>query len=213
MFTLAHELAHLWLGQSALSDSTAAKVANYDVEQWCNRVAAETLVPLALFSQEYRSEVPVDREMQRLARIFKVSTLVVLRRMFDAGGLARERFWELYNEEVVRLVKIMQGKESGGDYYNTTTSRVSNRFARAIITSALEGRSTFTEAFRLLGCKKMSTFAQLGHARRGATSGGRPSDGVSHRHRHLHRRQEPPLRDGLLPCDRSGSLRQTNQAS
>jgi Zn-dependent peptidase ImmA (M78 family) len=163
MFTLAHELAHLWLGQSALSDSTADKVSGYDVEKWCNEVAAEVLIPLAQFKLDYRPREPVDREMQRLARAFKVSTLVVLRRMFDAGGLARDRFWQLYRDEVARLVAIMRAKDSGGDYYRTTTSRVSHRFTRAIVTSALEGRSTFTEAFRLLGCKKMSTFTDLGH--------------------------------------------------
>jgi Zn-dependent peptidase ImmA (M78 family) len=163
MFTLAHELAHLWLGQSALSDATAANVASVDVELWCNGVAAETLVPLELFKQMYRPGDPVDGEMQRLAKAFKVSTLVVLRRMFDAGGFARERFSQLYRAEVARLDAIMRLKESGGDYYRTTASRVSHRFTRAIVTSALEGRSTFTEAFRLLGCKKMSTFAELGH--------------------------------------------------
>jgi Zn-dependent peptidase ImmA (M78 family) len=162
MFTLAHELAHLWLGQSALSDVTAAKVSQHETERWCNRVAAEVLIPLDAFKQDYRPADSVDQEMQRLARAFKVSTLVVLRRMYDAGGLRRERFWELYHAEVVRLVKIMKTKAGGGDYYRTTTSRVSHRFTRAIVTSALEGRSTFTEAFRLLGCKKMSTFAELG---------------------------------------------------
>lgn len=163
MFTLAHELAHLALGQSALSDSTAAKVADIDVEKWCNRVAAELLVPLELFRQMYRPDAPIDGEMQRLAKAFKVSTLVVLRRMFDAGGFSRECFWQLYRDEVARLVAIMRAKDPGGDAIRTTVSRVSQRFTRAIVTSALEGRSSFTEAFRLLGCKKMSTFAELGY--------------------------------------------------
>lgn len=162
MFTLAHELAHLWLGQSALSDATAARSSLHETEQWCNRVAAEVLVPLSAFRQAYRRNEPVDVEVHRLARVFKVSTLVVLRRMFDAGGFRRERFWELYNAEVIRLVKIMRSKAGGGDYYRTTTSRVSHRFTRAIVTSTLEGRSTFTEAFRLLGCRKMSTFTEIG---------------------------------------------------
>jgi Zn-dependent peptidase ImmA (M78 family) len=105
----------------------------------------------------------MDREMQRLAKAFKVSTLVVLRRMFDAGGLTWDRFSQLYRKEVARLVAIMRAKDPGGDYYRTTTSRVSHRFTRAIVTSALEGRSTFTEAFRLMSCKRMSTLAELGH--------------------------------------------------
>lgn len=164
MFTLAHELAHLWLGQSALSDATAARVSEQDIERWCNRVAAEVLVPLEAFKDEFKPNADVGEEMQRLARVFKVSTLVVLRRMHDAGGLGRERFWQLYDEEVRRLVGIMRSRSGGGDYYRTTTSRVSHRFTRAIVTSTLEGRSTFTEAFRLLGCRKMSTFTELGHS-------------------------------------------------
>jgi len=162
MFTLAHELAHLWLGQSALSDTTVAHAPPIDIEQWCDRVAAEVLVPLGAFRAEYKPGEPVDSEVQRLARIFKVSTLVILRRMHDTGGITRTRFWELYEAEVARLMALMRAKAGGGDYYRTTTTRVSSRFTRAIVTSALEGRSTFTEAFRLLGCKKMSTFTELG---------------------------------------------------
>jgi Zn-dependent peptidase ImmA (M78 family) len=121
------------------------------------------LVPLEPFKRDYRRADEVDGEMRRLARLFKVSTLVVLRRMHDAGGLKRDRFWALYRAEVARLKKIMSERSGGGDYYRTTVSRVSHRFARAIVTSALEGRSTFTEAFRLLGCRKVSTFTELGH--------------------------------------------------
>ena len=48
IFTLAHELAHLWLGESALSDSAPNAVPSHGVEAWCNRVAAEFLVPLRI---------------------------------------------------------------------------------------------------------------------------------------------------------------------
>lgn len=161
MFTLAHELAHLWLGQSALSDTTVARAAPIEIEQWCNRVAAEVLVPIDPFRAEYKPLEPVEKEMERLARRFKVSTLVILRRMHDARGFSREKFWALYDAEVSRLINLMKDKASGGDYYRTTTTRVSQRLTRAIVTSAMEGQSTFTEAFRLLGCKKMATFTEL----------------------------------------------------
>ncbi len=41
MFTLAHELAHIWLGQPALSDSRLNSIPSHAIEAWCNRVAAE----------------------------------------------------------------------------------------------------------------------------------------------------------------------------
>lgn len=96
MFTLAHELAHLWLGQSALSNVEPVSVPAERVENWCNCVAAEFLVPLAAFGQVYRADEALNDALARLSRQFKVSTLVILRRIHDAGGLNREAFWRAY---------------------------------------------------------------------------------------------------------------------
>ncbi len=161
MFTLAHELAHIWLGLSAVSDAQAAWVPTHEVERWCNRVAAELLVPLALMRDEYRAGDDLRVELDRLARHFKVSTLVVLRRIHDAGGLSREQLWREYDEELERLRALSKG--SGGDFYLTQPARVGKRFARALFVSAFEGQTSFTEAFRMLGLKKMATFRELGH--------------------------------------------------
>jgi Zn-dependent peptidase ImmA (M78 family) len=160
MFTLAHELAHIWLGQSAVSDTQASLVPEHQVERWCNRVAAELLVPLETLRAEYDPRADLRHETDRLARRFKVSTLVILRRIHDAGGLIREQLWEAYEAELQRLPTATKG--SGGDFYLTLGARVSKRFARALVVSTLEGRSSFTEAFRLLGFKKMATFRDLG---------------------------------------------------
>jgi Zn-dependent peptidase ImmA (M78 family)/transcriptional regulator with XRE-family HTH domain len=159
MFTLAHELAHLWAGESALSDARAAEAPTQVVERWCNRVAAELLVPLSVFTAEHDPNADLRGELDRLARRFKVSTLVVLRRMHDAGSLRGDAYWRAYNAEVQRLQELPGG--SGGNFYLTLGARASKRFARAVVSSTLEGRSSFTEAFRLLGFKKMSTFKQL----------------------------------------------------
>lgn len=160
MFTLAHELAHIWLGQSALSDAGPASSPSNAAEIWCNGVAAELLVPLEAFRQEYNRRAMLDEESNRLARLFKVSTLVVLRRIHDAGGLTREELWQAYAGELAQLRALK--KESGGDFYLTRAVRVSKRFDRALIRSTFEGQTSFTEAFRMLGLKKMSTFRELG---------------------------------------------------
>ncbi len=162
IFTLAHELAHIWLGQSAVSDSQASWVPENTVERWCNRVAAEMLVPLEVLRGEYRPDNVLRDEMDRLARHFKVSTLVVLRRIHDAGGLTADELWRAYRQEAERLRAMPTG--AGGNFYLTMGARASKRFARALVVSTLEGQTSFTEAFRLLGVKKMATFGELRHS-------------------------------------------------
>lgn len=162
MFTLAHELAHVWLGQSGVSDTQAVAVPDQETERWCNLVAAELLVPLDLLRAEYDGRTELQGVLDALARRFKVSTLVVLRRIHDTGGLTRDELWAAYDEEIGRLRELSTG--SGGNFYLTLGARVSKRFARALVVSTLEGRTAFTESFRLLGVKKMATFHQLGHS-------------------------------------------------
>lgn len=162
MFTLAHELAHVWLGQSALSDAQASLVPEDKAERWCNQVAAELLVPLSVLRADFQRRADLREEMNRLARRFKVSTLVILRRIHDAGGLSREQLWRAYDEEVERWCAIPRQK--GGDFHLTQAARVSKRFARALVVSTLEGQTLHRDAFRLLGFSKLETFHELGRS-------------------------------------------------
>ena len=159
MFTLAHELAHLWRGESALSNSSPYSVPEHAVEAWCNRVAAELLVPLDALREEYRQDEELAYALSHLARRFKVSTLVILRRIHDSGELTRHEFHSAYDAELKKLATIPRG--SGGDFYRTHSARVGDQFTRAVIADTLEGGTSFTEAFRLLGFKKMRTFNEL----------------------------------------------------
>jgi Zn-dependent peptidase ImmA (M78 family) len=160
MFTLAHELAHLWLAQTGLSNVDASGQEGVALERWCNRVAAEVLVPMEAFRLQLAANEPVDQAMPRLARRFKVSTLVVLRRLLDAGQLTREAFWQAYRTEVARLRAVQ--RRSGGDFYLSQAARVSKRFARALVESTLEGQTLYRDAMRLVGVSKVETFNELG---------------------------------------------------
>ena len=164
MFTLAHELAHIWLGASGLSNLGVAPGSGFQREEvWCNAVAAELLVPLdALVSDLQRNE-PLPDALSRLARIFKVSSLVVLRRLLDAGWLTREHFDIAWAQESERLQLFVQTSSTGGgDFYRTTVARVGRRFARALVVSTLEGQTLYRDAFRMLGVRKTETFHKLG---------------------------------------------------
>lgn len=163
MFTLAHELAHLWLGESALSDVTPASKPTRAVERWCNQVAAEFLVPLDLLRADYGPGEELEDQVKRLVKLYKVSSLVILRRLFDARKLNRSDFDAAYSQEIARLEAAAKSS-GGGDFYNMQNVRTGKRFARAVILSTLEGQTLYRDAYKLLGVAKQETFNQLGES-------------------------------------------------
>lgn len=160
MFTLAHELAHLWLGESALSSVEIAHEEEQAVERWCNAVAAEVLVPLRTLRQAIQARESLDDTKARLARQFKVSTLVILRRLRDIGHLTNRQFFTSFEEELARIAEF-QKKGGGGNFYLSQSARVSKRFARALVESTLEGQTLYRDAMNMLGLSKVSTLHKL----------------------------------------------------
>ena len=166
IFTLAHELAHLWIGVSALSDADPSTTPDIDTERWCNQVAAELLVPLAALQATFRPGAPFTAELDRLAARFKASTLVVLRRILEADYLAWDEYRHAYAEELERVLRILEERGDGGDggggnYYNTQPLRASRRFSEAVIASTLEGSTLYRDALHLLGVRNVGTFNEL----------------------------------------------------
>jgi Zn-dependent peptidase ImmA (M78 family) len=159
MFTLAHELAHLWLGESAISDPRPGLSSPHQVERWCNQVAAELLVPV----KDLKDALPrtnILEAVNNLARLFKVSILVILRRLLDIGCISRKIFQEVYGHELIRLRSLT--KSSGGNFYLTQEARASRRFVRAVVVSTLEGQTLYRDAFQMLGIKNEKTFYEFG---------------------------------------------------
>ncbi|HEX6506930.1 MAG TPA: ImmA/IrrE family metallo-endopeptidase, partial [Chloroflexota bacterium] len=159
IFTLLHELAHIWLGDTALDNADMADSPTVKVERWCNQVAAEVLLPLSSIPNDLTPDV---ESLEHLARWFKVSTLVVLRRMYDARRLSWDEYRIAWDAELERVMEILGRRAArGGNFFNTQPARVSRRFARAIVTSTLEGQTLYRDAMQLLGFKKASTLHEL----------------------------------------------------
>lgn len=162
IFTLAHELAHVTLGGSAVSRPDLGEVEEGgETERWCNQVAAELLVPLASLQKEYSKGSDLTDELDRLAKYYKVSTLVILRRIFDVDMMTRQTFRRAYDQEYARIMDLLGQRSPGGNFYNTQPVRVSKKFARALISDTMEGGTPHRDAFRLLGSKKFSVFEEL----------------------------------------------------
>ncbi len=159
IFTLAHELAHIWIGERALDDVDLGKRYTNTLERWCNRVAAELLVPMQALRAEFNPDVELTAELQRLAHKFKSSGLVMLRRIHEANYLTWDEYRKAYQAEYERAMERVSG--AGGNFYNTQPGRVSKTFAQAVIASTLEGHTSYTDAFQMLGFKKTTTLYEL----------------------------------------------------
>ncbi|CAC9434594.1 DNA-binding protein [uncultured Gammaproteobacteria bacterium] len=164
-FTLMHELAHIAIAENGVSNTNAYNKNSNDTEKWCDKVAAEILVPRAQFKQKYSHNLSnLDKNLDQFARHFKVSTLVILGRIYSLGYFEEESFWVLFHAEKNRLLEIIAQqpkKKGGGDYYNSKPTSVSKLFMKTITGSALEGQTLYREAMRLLSVKKIKVFNNL----------------------------------------------------
>ncbi|MCX5638338.1 MAG: ImmA/IrrE family metallo-endopeptidase [Planctomycetota bacterium] len=151
MFTLAHELAHVFFGSSAAFDLREMSPANDPTEQACNRVAAEFLVPEQQIRRIWPSVRGDPERFQSIAREFKVSELVAARRALDIGLIAKNDFLMFYRDYLTDERRKAARRSEGGDFYATQNLRVGRRFALAVVRAAKEGKILYSEAYRLTG--------------------------------------------------------------
>ncbi len=151
IFTLAHELVHVWCGQDGLFNLLAMRPANDRVEKYCNRVAAEFLVPKEKLSGLWPKYEEAEGRFEALAREFKVSPLVVAQRALDLDFIEQGAFFVFYNQYLEKLSRLESQKRRGGDFYRNVSARIGDRFGYAVIQSAKEGRLLYRDAYALIG--------------------------------------------------------------
>ena len=152
MFTLAHELAHIWLGSEGLSGFETLFPGGTDVEDWCNRAAAELLAPARELRARWWEVRWEASPFEALARAFKVSPVVAARRALDLNLVDRSTFFDFY-ERYVNRERRGGTKPSGGDFYNNQNTRVGELLAVQVLRAAMEGRIGFKEAYDLTGLR------------------------------------------------------------
>jgi Zn-dependent peptidase ImmA (M78 family) len=149
MFTLSHELAHVWVGQDALVDLPAMQPGDAAVERFCNRVAAEFLVPAASLQAIWGQIANLENPYQAGARRFKVSEIVVARRALDLQFISQQQFFAFYAEYMAR--ERERARPGGGDFYVLQSNRVGRSFGRAVVQAVREGRLLYKDAYALTG--------------------------------------------------------------
>jgi Zn-dependent peptidase ImmA (M78 family) len=151
MFTLAHELAHVFYGSSAAFDLREMQPADDPMEKTCNRVAAEFLVPQSELQQIWPSVRGDSEPFQTIALQFKVSALVVARRALDTNLINKKTFLNFYRAYQSDERRAAAERSLGGDFYVNQNLRVGQRFASAVIRAVKESKLLYSEAYRLTG--------------------------------------------------------------
>jgi len=162
LFTLLHELAHLWFGSSGISSGESG--SSHQEEVACNAVAGEFLAPEEVFRALWaRSAADMLVRLAELSRRFHVSQLVIARRAVDLNLIDRKTYNDFYLAELERFRN--SESKGGGSFYRNAVSKNSERFAKAVTAEALSGRLLLRDAGKLLGVQpaKIRQFAeQLG---------------------------------------------------
>ncbi len=149
MFTIVHELAHIWTGHSAGFDFRKLQPANDPVEILCDKIAAEFLVPEHSFQRIWQNHP----EIKYAARHFKVSEIVIARRALDTGKISRKQFFDFYEEYSRREFTKKQEQGDGGNFYATVRKRLSVTFASHVNNAVKSGQLLYRDAYKLTSLK------------------------------------------------------------
>ncbi|WP_404359479.1 ImmA/IrrE family metallo-endopeptidase [Methylotuvimicrobium sp. KM1] len=160
LFTLIHELCHIWIGQSGISD--ASTQTHREEEILCNAVAAEFLVPATEFQAMWRQDVENwQANLPVLEAHFHVSTWALARRALTLNLITLDEYQRYISNQ---QASYRSREDSGGpSYYRTKKAQISQRFSRAVVSEALSGQLLLREASQLLGGikpDKITTFAK-----------------------------------------------------
>ncbi|MBI4296589.1 MAG: ImmA/IrrE family metallo-endopeptidase [Chloroflexi bacterium] len=161
IFTLAHELAHLWIGESGISNPDYTKRSSQQqhlLDRFCDQIAAETLVPNQDFLSRWQDKRPLEDNLQILATLYKVSEFVVLRRAYDNDKVSHSEYEARFQKLLDRGRRKL--KDGGGDFYRALLVRNSNTLTLTLLSAVSEGRLSHRDAAQLLSVK-LKTLIQV----------------------------------------------------
>lgn len=157
IFTLFHELAHLLSetgGVTKVIDDHLGDLNESDrrVEIFCNRFAAQFLVPDEDFESRVLGLRIEERYIEDLARKYSVSREVILRKLLDMGRVSQE-----YYDEMTRIwvneTEFKDDEESGGHYYNTMASYLGKQYLNLAFGQYYRKQISIYELSEYLGVK------------------------------------------------------------
>lgn len=141
LFTLIHELAHIWINETGVSNlvdidfrSPIPEHGVNQIEIFCNKVAAEVLMPVELMREVFSSLTIGSREFEIARRKFGVSKIAIAYRLLNLNLLNQAEFsnWKSQYDEALSNVEVSQ-KSSGGNYYRSMMVRNGKTFSSVVL--------------------------------------------------------------------------------
>lgn len=160
-FTLAHELAHLAIGESVLDSDPLTSISNAQKERFCNSVAAELLAPEEEFRHLWTSLVSEDQysTVQETARHFKISAFATAVRARELNLISFHQFTEL-QDQLSKATKPRK-KSGRGNPDRTLEARNGYNFTQSVARALKSGEITYTDASSLLNTSIKSLLGYL----------------------------------------------------
>lgn len=160
IFSIFHELAHILLNTSGVTktDDSFIRILDSDeraIEVFCNRFAAEFLVPQEEFERVFDPALPVEVTCSSLSAHFSVSREVILRKLLDLGQISDkdyESMTAVWNEEFLES----RATGTGGNYYATQAAYLGNKYMNLAFGRYYEGRLNIGELATYLNVKAKS---------------------------------------------------------
>jgi Zn-dependent peptidase ImmA (M78 family)/DNA-binding transcriptional regulator YiaG len=162
IFTLIHEFGHLLLGEGGscdLADYSRPSARSLPVEVFCNAFAGSVLVPAEALLDDRAVAAATndtewsDAELERLARRFRVSREVVLRRLLSLNR-ANEEFYRTWRSELLALPARDDERSKGRPGVAVITVRdVGKPFARLVLDAYRTNDLTGGDVSELLGVR------------------------------------------------------------
>ncbi len=175
LFTLVHELAHIWLAASGISNEIEPDLKHKDklhpIELFCNEVAANTLLPIEIMKSFDNSVYDSSKEVFNLAKKLGVSLFAFLYRAFSLGLISLDKYRKLKKDadayfqafllkEEERKAKQKENRTGGPDYYMLLVNKNSPLFTKVVMDAFRGGFIQPTQASALLNTQ-VNNFSKL----------------------------------------------------
>jgi Zn-dependent peptidase ImmA (M78 family) len=174
LFTLVHELAHLWINISEVTNLGGYRHLDSEsqkIEIFCNQVASIALMNPAVFDQLWKQQHDSDsleKKISNLSGKIKVSHEAVARRLLEKGIIDNTRYIELrslFNSHWLEYQKKQKARfkasEGGPNPHRMTVIRHGASFTKIVLNAYFNDKITGSEASSLLGNKKIDRFSSV----------------------------------------------------